>query len=185
MRVVALALLAAILAGCQTVPAVPEADPVTQARVDAAMAWVAAHSDLPHPGVRPAVAWVPLADIQSVSAAVQVMLPAALREGTRVGALYDGARIYVPMETRAFTVWGQALLLHEVVHYMQHMSGRRYDCVSAMEQEAYGLMFTYMREHGAPFEHNVPGGSQRFLDGLACRGGATPDLPTWAMADRH
>ena len=185
MRLVAFALLMAMVAGCQTISAGHGDDPVTQGRVDAAMGWIAGHSDLPRPDRRPDVAWVPLSEIQSASAAVRVMLPGALRSGTQTGALYDGIAIYLPEETRPFSVWGQALLLHEVVHYMQHRSGRRYACTAAMEQEAYRLMFAYMRDRGHPFERSLKGDPEQFLASLACPAGGSPDLPAWAMANRH
>ncbi|MGE4217937.1 MAG: hypothetical protein AB7G39_00715 [Alphaproteobacteria bacterium] len=185
MRAVACALLAMMIAGCQTISTGMRADPITQTRVDAAMGWIAGHSDLPLPDRRPVVAWVPLSDIQSAGAAVRVMLPGSLRRGARTGALYDGMAIYVPEETRPFSIWGQALLLHETVHYMQHRSGRRYACTAAMEQEAYRLMFAYMREHGHAFEQSLQSDPEQFLASLACPADGPTDLPAWAMANRH
>lgn len=184
MRFMALAFLAVALVACQTTATIPDDDPVTQGRVDGAMAWIARNSDLPLPAGRPAVVWLPLDQIQALTGPLMAQRPASLREGQTLTAFYiggpDKGRIYVPIEARQFSTFGHAMLLHEMVHYMQHQAGRRYRCNEELEREAYRLTFLYMQEQAEPVDPYFPGGTKRYLDSLVCRDGADPNLPAWA-----
>ncbi len=67
-----------------------------------------------------------------------------------VQAVYnnDENSIYVSERVDLETPGGRAVLLHELVHYVQYATGvdQRVGCQNALEEDAYELQRTYMEE---------------------------------------
>ncbi len=67
-------------------------------------------------------------------------------------AIYDNdaKTVFVSERVDLDSQEGQAVLLHELVHFVQYELGhdRRAQCVNELERDAYFLQADYMREHG-------------------------------------
>ena len=116
--------------------------------------WIASNSTLPNTaGEHPSVAFV------SPSALVEVMyqgnVPAGVdRESTRVAGLYQFKQniIYLRDDIDVRSIKGRALLVHELVHFLQHEGGlrARARCKQHLEPIAYELQIHYLAQHGLP-----------------------------------
>ena len=114
------------------------------------IAWIAAHSDL-------AAAGAP--DIRYVQKqAMQGLFAAAAANGSymQLEAFYapGKAAVYLQNSWRADDLRDRSVLLHELVHHLQAANNVRVSCPAALERQAYGLQFEWLREHGVadPYE---------------------------------
>jgi hypothetical protein len=69
-----------------------------------------------------------------------------------VQAVYnnDENAVYVSERVDLASADGRAVLLHELVHYVQYATGvdQRVDCQNALEEDAYELQRVFMEERG-------------------------------------
>ena len=76
----------------------------------------------------------------------------SLRPGTALDAvaLYDGDRRRILLRTHwdPADVIDQSIIVHEIVHHAQKLSGRRLSCPSAGEAEAYDLQAKWLNASG-------------------------------------
>ena len=82
---------------------------------------------------------------------VSFTLPVAQPTGQSRAAEYDftARAIRLASDIDLTTVYGQSVLLHEMVHAAQHASGLDPDCRAELEYEAYATQAAYLTEHGA------------------------------------
>lgn len=67
-----------------------------------------------------------------------------------VRALYNQSdeTIYLLEDWNPNDLRGKSELLHELVHHVQKFNNVPVPCKAALEQQAYHLQFTWLREHG-------------------------------------
>lgn len=69
-----------------------------------------------------------------------------------VAALYDHEhnRVYVAANIDLHSAYGNSVLVHELVHFLQFNHGKNEQaaCVSALEGDAYRIQAKYMQAHG-------------------------------------
>lgn len=77
-------------------------------------------------------------------------LPAAGEEGAvQVGAYYPATgMIALAQDLDLTTPWGQSVLLHELVHLVQHRDHGIPECQASMEYEAYAIQAAFLKRHG-------------------------------------
>lgn len=73
-----------------------------------------------------------------------------------IKALYDPDAniIYVPEGFDPLDLNNAYVIIHELVHYLQRVNGRREDCVAKLEPEAYEIQFRWQDEVG-PIERET------------------------------
>ena len=59
---------------------------------------------------------------------------------------YNKNIIYLRKELDLKDPWAQAILLHELVHYIQDMNNIYFECTAEMEKEAWLLQQKYLKE---------------------------------------
>ena len=55
-------------------------------------------------------------------------------------------KIYIRGEYPLGHPWAQGLLLHELLHYVQDMSGEKFQCIAQMEKDVWPLQQKYLKE---------------------------------------
>ena len=118
--------------------------PVPEPLLRAIVTWLANNFGLPADYVYPTVAFVPATTIAtfhytgllSDSPRDAAAVPAHHRE---VVAAYDGIAkaIYLPAHWTGVTPAELSMLVHEMVHHLQHVARIRYPCPQASEELAY------------------------------------------------
>jgi hypothetical protein len=119
-----------------------------QPRLTAAIvAWLVAEFDLPPPKGLPRLAFVPPAEMGALrlrgAAPIRrfVKRPgnASPAGPTEILAFYDSrtGTIYLPEGWSGDTAAGSSMLVHEMVHHLQEMSGIDYPCAEAREKLAF------------------------------------------------
>ena len=64
-------------------------------------------------------------------------------------------KIYIREEYSIDHAWAQGLLLHELLHYVQDMSGEVFQCVAQMEKNVWPLQQKYLKEvHNYDWEYD-------------------------------
>lgn len=117
--------------------------------IAALMAWTVAHSGYPAPHDLPAIEYLPTAAfIQQVCPnRAQCTVLGYYEDGTRTIVLHEALQEL--KERRA-----RAMLVHEIVHYLQDNSGRwgAKTCQTWIEREreAYRVQLLYLVENGIP-----------------------------------
>jgi hypothetical protein len=110
----------------------------------ALIAWIAAHSSL-GAAQAPHIQFVPKLAMTSV-----YQDAANERRFFSVEAFYlpATATIYLPKGWRTDDLRDRSMLLHELVHHMQAANHVKVSCIGALERQAYGLQFKWLRENG-------------------------------------
>jgi hypothetical protein len=132
--------------------------------IAALLAWTVSNSGYPTPSTPPALEYRPQADFAAEvcpQEAVHCALRAYYRDGTGTIVLHEAHRRLEDARSRG-------LLVHEIVHYFQDLSGRwgEKSCESwiGRESEAYRLQPPYLVSQGAsPFTLRMP-----ILDSARC-----------------
>jgi hypothetical protein len=126
--------------GAATAFAGPALVPV-EALAAVVAAWIVAEGALPLPAALPEIGFAPPARL----AAMHRGAAAAAGEGGVV-ALYEPARrrLLLPEGWAGRSHAEIAVLVHEMVHHLQHMAGRRFACPAQREAEAYGLQARWL-----------------------------------------
>jgi hypothetical protein len=114
-------------------------------------AWVAAELHAPAPEALPRV------ELVAAPALSRKRYGAAATEGTTtldLVALYDDdpRTIYRTEGWTGATPRESSVLVHEMVHHVQALSGRRYGCGAEREAEAYALQDRWLAQHGETLE---------------------------------
>lgn len=137
------------------------------------LAWAVAHSGYPAPAQPPSVEYRPAAYfVEHVcDGRTQCAVQAVYLEETRTIIISSAVRDLPDLRTRS-------LIVHEIVHDLQQLSGRWRDksCETWVEREheAFRLQFQYFAAHGGnPFSHSMP-----VLDRMQCeQDAAAPTEP--------
>lgn len=118
--------------------------PVPEPLLRAIVTWLANNFGLPADYAYPTVAFVPATTIAtfhytgllSDSPRDAAAVPAGRRE---VVAAYDANAnaIYLPLGWTGGTPAELSILVHEMIHHLQHLAGIRYPCPQASEELAY------------------------------------------------
>lgn len=126
--------------------------------------WISTNYDLPYPAELPRIELVQPAQIlrlrydallprrsQAIGGEHSTPLPQVQRE---VVAVYDDASrtIYLPVGWTGATVAERSVLVHEMVHHLQNLAGRKYDCGGAREKPAYLAQRQWLAERGLELE---------------------------------
>jgi hypothetical protein len=87
---------------------------------------------------------------------------APLDAAKNIVALYDREKktIYLPEGWTGRTPAELSVLVHEMVHHLQNLSGERYECPAAMEKPAYKAQAKWLEQ----FDRTLEGEFE--LDGL-------------------
>jgi hypothetical protein len=143
MRLAVAAALTLALASAASAQA-PVPPDAMQRRVEELVRWIAANSDYPPALKRPPE--------------LVFLAPEAIRHGfsnsslgysvdtSSVRAAQVKGTIYLP---NTFALGrDDYMLLHELVHYLQDESGRKFECLAMREREAYALQTAFVKEAG-------------------------------------
>jgi len=117
----------------------------------AVAAWVAAELGAPAPEALPRVAIVAAPELHRLrygaaasQGAATLDLVAAYDDATRTIYLAEGWTGATPRES--------SVLVHEMVHHVQSLAGRRYGCAAEREAEAYALQDRWLARSGESLE---------------------------------
>ena len=139
-------------------------NPPPNAALAAVARWISANSDLPYPAEMPRIELLPAAQIyrlrydallprksQASGGEYSTPLPQVRPE---VVAVYDDVRrtIYLPAGWTGATAAERSVLVHEMVHHMQNVAGRKYDCGGAREKPAYLAQRQWLADRGLDLE---------------------------------
>lgn len=118
------------------------------ALMTAMVAWLAANFDLPAIHHHPRLVFVPTGQIAEVRYAGQ---RAHRRE---VLAVYHDktATIYLSDTWTGETPPDLSILVHELVHHLQHVAKIKYDCPAARERLAYAAQDQWLRLSGSSIQ---------------------------------
>lgn len=126
-------------------------DPLKELAI-ALLTWISSHTPLAYDGTHaPEIVVVPKAQL------VHVLYEGNVPQGTDASSLtVDGlynfrdGKIYLRDELDLATVDGRAVLVHELVHYLQYYHGldKKAPCMRKLEPEAYAAQAAYLKEHG-------------------------------------
>ncbi len=123
----------------------------------ALLTWIGGHTSLAYDGNG-------LPEIVQVDQhqLVRILYDGSLPQGldidrVTVEGLYNfrDGKIYLSSNIDLATTEGQAVLVHELIHYLQYQQGleRSVPCMRALELSAYAAQAEYLRQHGgqSPF----------------------------------
>lgn len=112
--------------------------------------WVAADLDLPLPTDLPRVAFADAVTMEAVRRAAEAGPYANAAHGTHPVALYDtrSRTIFLPLGWTGRSSAEVSILVHEVVHHFQQLSGERFACPAAREKLAYEVQERWLVAHG-------------------------------------
>lgn len=118
----------------------------------ALLTWIGSHTSLTYDGnVLPQIIRVDQHQL------VRILYDGSLPQGldidrVTVEGLYNfrDGKIYLSSDTDLATTEGQAVLVHELIHYLQYQQGldRSVPCMRALEPSAYAAQAEYLRQHG-------------------------------------
>ena len=77
--------------------------------------------------------------------------------GDKLYAFYglEDDTIYLSTDWDIHKPWDKAVLLHELIHYVQDMTNAKVDCVQKLEAEAWPLQAKYLRQyHGIIWDYD-------------------------------
>lgn len=109
------------------------------------LAWIGSHSNYdPHVNL-PKIRRVTAEDLTII---YYGRLPRENEVFLEVQAIYfeDTEEIWVQGDFDISTDVGKHTLLHELIHHLQHKSGKHFECIGKMEQEAYKIGDQYAVE---------------------------------------
>ena len=114
-------------------------------------AWIAERSALPMPDVLPRVVLVspgPMLGAYARDVDSDRLSPVWSRPN--VVAVYDWAHqtIHLPHDWSGTTAAEQSMVVHEMVHHMQHQGGVIFACPQAREEQAYALQAAWLEQAG-------------------------------------
>ena len=118
----------------------------------ALLTWIGSHTSLAYDGnVLPQI--VQVDQHQLVRILYDGNLPQGLDiDRVTVEGLYNfrDDKIYLSNRLDLTAIEGQAVLVHELVHYLQYRQGldRSVPCMRALEPAAYAAQVEYLRQHG-------------------------------------
>lgn len=82
---------------------------------------------------------------------------------SNVFAVYDGWNQTIVLPTTFSLPFDEGALVHELVHHLQRMHGRKFPCLAEMEREAYLIQRRYVLEY-----RNGAAPSLEFISKLRC-----------------
>lgn len=115
--------------------------------------WISLTTGLPPAEQHPTVVFVPeagLSEVRATLAASATGKPAAPVAQGAVHGFYDDASgaIYLPKGWSAASALDVSLLVHEMVHHLQRVSGTSYPCPQAREAPAYEAQKAWLAGFG-------------------------------------
>jgi hypothetical protein len=126
-------------------PAAGEAAKIVQAMMSELITWIAVKTGM-RPCVPPALRYATSEEIadrwygDDVSGG-QIIKVRALYE-------YPSATVYVSRDFDWSNLLDRSILLHELVHHVQHRNAVKFQCHAAAEPQAYELQATWLEEQG-------------------------------------
>ena len=117
------------------------------------VAWLGSNSDLPMPDRAPIIETVSAERIWHM-ANPGVPFPEDPDDGRVFGA-QAADTIYLSDETDLSTVFGQSVLLHEYIHYVQEVEGMDFPCYGQREKHAYMIQKRWLEQQGADLWDHV------------------------------
>jgi hypothetical protein len=154
-RIAALAL--ALLVGAKAAAAGEAAPTVPLETLAAALTvWAADALGVPPPASPPAIAFTDrrrMARMLRPDAAPASAAAAA----DDVEALYDPAArvVHLPPDWRGASAAEVSVLVHELVHHLQTVSGQRFACPQERERDAYALQARWLERFGGSLERDL------------------------------
>jgi hypothetical protein len=122
------------------------------ALLTAIVVWLAANFDLPESYEHPRVTVVPRVEINEIHQreAVPGTASAGAQRASRVAAVYDTRTktIYLAEGWTGHTPAETSILVHEMVHHLQNVSGKTFACAGEREKEAYAAQEQWLRLFG-------------------------------------
>jgi hypothetical protein len=143
---------------------------VSAQQLDEIMRWITERFDLPQSAGQPAIVFEAPADLDRMRNGGFVNRPSAQRPNAEhrsargeVIALYNDSRrtIYLSERWTGEIDADMSVLVHEMVHHLQNMSGLKYNCAGDREKIAYQAQAAWLQQFGKSLE------SEFGLDGLS------------------
>lgn len=118
--------------------------------VELVAGWVAADLGLPIPGDLPRVAFADAVTMDTLRRVAEAGPDGDAAHATHLVALYDsrGRTIFLPLGWTGQSSSEVAILVHEMVHHFQQLSGDRFACPAAREKLAYEVQERWLVAHG-------------------------------------
>jgi hypothetical protein len=122
--------------------------------VELATGWVAADLGVPMPDTLPRVAFADAATMREIRAAIEGDEAGAATSGAELVGMYDtrSRTIFLPLGWTGRSTAEVSILVHEVVHHFQTVSGERFDCPAAREKLAYEVQGRWLESYGESLE---------------------------------
>ena len=125
-----------------------------EALLTAIVVWLSANFSIPTDFNHPRIEYAPQAKM--VEMRVHAMHSATKSAGQipDVVAIYDDERrtIFLPEGWSATTPAQLSLLVHEMVHHLQNLSGEKFECPAAREKLAYLAQDLWLKQFGRSLE---------------------------------
>ena len=123
--------------------------------IAATLIWLAGQMGLPPHIEPPPVIYMSQGDLRNLSSHGH-----QLGGRYRVGGMYNSRDdvIYLPNGFQMNDLYQQSVLVHELVHYLQDSRNLRFECMGAIEEQAYRLQGVWLQRHGItppPIPHFV------------------------------
>lgn len=121
----------------------------------ALLAWIGSHTDYAVPTVAEELPAVERLEPLALARLVHPNAPEALLRSLDILGSYDPTRephgtIFISAALNLDDEHTHAVLVHELVHFLQVRSGLRYACPGQMEPEAYRVTRAWLAERGFP-----------------------------------
>lgn len=115
--------------------------------------WLAHELDVPAVHPLPRVSVASPSELLAIRLAGQAPLHAHAPEPD-IAALYEDSTrtIHLGRGWNPATAAGQSLLVHEMVHHIQNLTGQRFACAEERERAAYAAQSRWLQVHGRSLE---------------------------------
>ena len=122
--------------------------------VGLATGWVAADLGVPMPETLPRVAFADEATMRVIRAAAEGDPAGAATPDATMVAMYDSrsGTIFLPLGWTGQSTAEVSILVHEIVHHFQLLSGERLACPAEREKQAYAVQGRWLEGHGESLE---------------------------------
>ena len=125
-----------------------------EALLAAIVVWLSANFPIPTNFNHPRIEYVPQAKMVEMRVHAMHGVTKSAGEIPNVVAIYDDERqtIFLPEGWSATTPAQLSLLVHEMVHHLQNLSGQKFECPAAREKLAYLAQDLWLKQFGRSLE---------------------------------
>lgn len=125
-----------------------------EALLTAIVVWLSANFSIPTNFNNPRIEYVPQAKMVEMRVQAMPSVTKSAGQIPNVVAIYDDERqiIFLPEGWSATTPAQLSLLVHEMVHHLQNLSGQKFECPAAREKLAYLAQDLWLKQFGRSLE---------------------------------